>query len=123
MLIVAIKLVVGVGFLLAGTLTLARFSKSRRDMECFGAPVRLAAPLAVLLGLVELCVAVALLPMPGDWEPVARPLGIFGVVVGGVIAGAFFVSGFRAGGEPAVAPPRTGSSAVLQPPRRPRKVA
>jgi hypothetical protein len=104
-LIAAIRLLFGLVFLLAGIATLVRFSHSRRDMECFGAPARLAAPLAILLGFVELCVAVALLPLSDDSADLARPLGIFGLVIGGVIASAFFVVGFRAHTEPLVTPP------------------
>jgi hypothetical protein len=43
-------------------------SRSRLAMESYGAPAKLAAPLGMLLGLVELCVGVALAPLPADWQ-------------------------------------------------------
>lgn len=61
------RLLLAVVFVIAGLAKLADRAGSRQALLGFGVPVRLVAPLAVLLPLAELAVAVALIPTASAW--------------------------------------------------------
>jgi peroxiredoxin/uncharacterized membrane protein YphA (DoxX/SURF4 family) len=61
------RLLLAVVFVVAGLAKLADRAGSRQALLDFGVPARLVAPLAVLLPLVELAVAVALIPTTSAW--------------------------------------------------------
>lgn len=62
-----VRLVLAVAFAVAGVAKLADLTGSRQAMRDFGVPARLAKPLGTLLPLVELAVALALVPRASAW--------------------------------------------------------
>jgi peroxiredoxin len=78
------RLLLGGVFLVAGFTKLADRAGSRQAVIDFGVPAPLAAPLSVLLPLVELAVAVALMPLSTAWWGALGAFALLLVFVGGI---------------------------------------
>jgi uncharacterized membrane protein YphA (DoxX/SURF4 family)/peroxiredoxin len=88
-LVLALRLVLAAVFATAGVAKLMDLTGSRRALEDFGVPVRLAHPGGVLLPLFEMAIAAALLfPLSARWGALAAAglLGAFIVVIGIALA-------------------------------------
>lgn len=72
-------------FGLAGVTKLADLAGSRKAMEGFGLPPGLAAPAGLALPLVELAIAVLLLPLATSWWAALAGLGLMLAFIGGII--------------------------------------
>ena len=84
-LLVARLLLAGV-FAVAGLAKLADRAGTRRAVADFGAPGRLASPLALLLPLAELAVAVALIPKSAAWWGAVGALALLVIFIGAIAA-------------------------------------
>jgi peroxiredoxin len=78
------RLLLAMVFLVAGLAKLADRAGSRQALIDFGVPARLSAPLGTLLPLVELFVAVALLPTASAWWGALWALVLLLLFVGGI---------------------------------------
>ena len=74
------RVALAVLFAVAGVAKLADRSGSRQALDQFGAPVRLAGPLAVALPLVELAIAAALLPRATAAQAALAALALLGLL-------------------------------------------
>lgn len=72
-------------FALAGVAKLADRAGSKQAVVDFGVPAPLASPLAILLPLCELVVAVALIPTPTAWWGAVGALALLLLFVMGIV--------------------------------------
>ncbi len=78
------RLLLAAVFAVAGIAKLLDRDGSRQALIGFGVPERLAPPLAILLPLAELIVAVALLPLVFAWWGAIGALALLGLFVVGI---------------------------------------
>src|SRR5436309_3697763 len=86
MALLSLRIVLAAVFLVAGLAKLADLTGSQRALRDFGVPIRLAAPLGLLLPLAELVVAIALLPSAWAWWGAVGALALLLVFVAGISA-------------------------------------
>src|SRR5579884_3996156 len=82
--LLAARLVLALVFLVAGVAKLADLAGSRRAMIGFGLPEVLARPVALLLPLAELAVAIALIPTRTAWAASLAATGLLLLFIGGI---------------------------------------
>jgi peroxiredoxin len=78
------RLVLAAALAVAGVAKLADLAGSRRALEEFGVPDRLAGPLGTILPLAEIAVAAALIPLESAWWGALAALGLLGVFTAGI---------------------------------------
>ncbi|HLZ57725.1 MAG TPA: MauE/DoxX family redox-associated membrane protein [Ktedonosporobacter sp.] len=79
-----VRLLLALVFIVAGLAKLADLAGSQQALRNFGVPTRLAAPLGLLLPLVELVVAIALLPSAWAWFGAIEALALLLIFVAGI---------------------------------------
>lgn len=79
------RLLLAVVFVIAGVAKLVDLKGSREAMRGFGLPVALANPFGVLLPLVELVVAVALIPLASAWWGAVGALVLVLLFIAGIV--------------------------------------
>jgi uncharacterized membrane protein YphA (DoxX/SURF4 family) len=82
--------------LLAAVMTMLDFRGSARGMQTFGVPPHFATLVTLLLGLGELTLGAAIVPVPAAWWQAPIWLALLGGVMLGLVLGAFGVMGFIA---------------------------
>jgi hypothetical protein len=90
------RIVLGAPLLLAAVVTMMDFSGSRRGMQTFGVPSHLATLVTLLLGLGELTLGAAIVPVPAAWWHAPIWLALLGGVMLGLVLGGFGLMGFMA---------------------------
>jgi uncharacterized membrane protein YphA (DoxX/SURF4 family) len=82
--LLAARLLLAAIFLVAGVTKLADRAGSRRGLIDFGVPAVLATPLGILLPLVELALAISLIPVATAWWGAAGALALLLLFVAGI---------------------------------------